>query len=318
MLSSVAVFDADSSCWFVAPAAAASSAFYETWGDGRGEVSTYDLREERYHEVRAGHAVLVFVTEEMNARTHVKVESERTPEEDRVYVIKLNSLRKFTTGLYDYSTMTSTFCAVEPRENHGAFQPLRVTHSTQEWCGQFWQRLDLEPKGWNVSLRSYFESEGDRETTLPDPNVELEDALWVKIRELDGPFLAPGESVTLPLVPALWELRKTHHAPAAQPVVLRKRDPDTLTGPFGTKLAQVWTWEVGERQVTVWVEADGERRILKWADSNGGRADLLHSERVPYWQLNDDHADSVRRRFLLPTERMLPPVPGGAVRSLAR
>jgi len=41
----------------------ADEAFWKLWGDGRGEVSSYDLTFPRYGELRKGTAVLIFVTE---------------------------------------------------------------------------------------------------------------------------------------------------------------------------------------------------------------------------------------------------------------
>ncbi|MFN8548974.1 MAG: hypothetical protein U0527_13665 [Candidatus Eisenbacteria bacterium] len=176
------------------PAVAANSAFYQVWGDGKGEINVYKLTEERYKEPREGHAVLIFVTEELNADTHVKVESDATPPNKRMYVLKLNSLRKFPTGLYDYSTMTSVFSVPESYLGNAPFTAARVTHTTQEWCGQVYERMDLRRDGFHRVLHSYFEREGDVEETLPAKDVELEDNLWVKLRVSSTVPGSPPES----------------------------------------------------------------------------------------------------------------------------
>ncbi|MFN8548975.1 MAG: hypothetical protein U0527_13670 [Candidatus Eisenbacteria bacterium] len=54
------------------------------------------------------------------------------------------------------------------------------------------------------------------------------------------------------------------------------------------------------------IEADGAHRILGWEDSHGGKAEIVSSERLAYWTLNDDHQFTTRLRFKLPDEKLLP------------
>ena len=68
----------------------------------------------RYGEARSRYGVLVFVTEDIDRHTLIKVESPRAPE-SRLYTLKLNNVLKFTTGMYDYSVMTFVFSAVGGR-----------------------------------------------------------------------------------------------------------------------------------------------------------------------------------------------------------
>ena len=72
--------------------------FYAHWGDGKAELSSYKIVQPRYGELREGYGVMIFVTEDINRRTLIKVESS-TPDKDRLYVLKLNNVLKFTTGL---------------------------------------------------------------------------------------------------------------------------------------------------------------------------------------------------------------------------
>lgn len=280
---------------------AASEAFYRTWSDGKGEIAVYRLTEERYREPHVGHAIIVTVSEEINADTYVKVESEETPPEKRIYVLKQNFLRKFATGIYDYSTETSTFVAPESHLGHAPFQAARITHTTQEWCGHVYQRLDLRSDGWRLHGHSYFEAEGDTERLIPARDTWTEDALWLTIRELDGEWAQPGETKTLQLLPALWETRKSHRPTAPVSVNVQKRDAETIATAFGVLLAYPWNWSVGDRQVTVWVEASAPHRILAWTDSRGGEAQIVACERLPYWELHDEHAQEVRERLGLPS-----------------
>ena len=293
--------------WAWAPMAhAASPAFYQTWSDGKGEINVYRLVEERYHEPRQGHAVLVYVSEELNSDTYIKVESDRTPPEKRMFVLKLNSTRKFPTGVYDYSTMTSVFSVPESHLGFPPFSPARITHSTQEWCGQVYERMELRRDGWHRNLYSYFEAEGERSETLPSAGIELEDNLWIKIRELDQPWLQPGETAQVMLLESAWERRKTHQPPTPRSVSIQKRDAEPISTGIGRLEAFVWHWTAGEREVTVLVEKGGQHRILGWTDSHGGKAEIVSSERMAYWQLNDDHQVDVRQRLKLPDQKLLP------------
>lgn len=288
-------------------AAAAGAALYEHWSDGRGEINTYQIAEERYGEVRDGHAILVYVSEELNRHSYVKVESDATPQDQRMYVIKLNALRRFATGIYDYATMTTVFSVADPHLGHPPFQAARVTHSTQEWCGQVFQRMDLREDGWHYLLHSYFESEGDRAEVLPAQGTEVEDNLWVKIRELDQPWMQPGASTTITLVPAAWESRKSHRPVQAQTAILSKAPVADYTCTLGTFAAHRWSWRLDEREVSVWVERDGAHRVLGWEDSRGGRASLIRSERLPYWQMHGNADSGARAGFGLPGDEILSP-----------
>ena len=90
----------------VASSALADQAFNSYWHAGKAELSKYSLQQSRYGELHEGHAVLVFVTERMNPKKQVKADR---PGADTVPVLKLNATRKFNTGIYPYSVMTSVF-----------------------------------------------------------------------------------------------------------------------------------------------------------------------------------------------------------------
>ncbi|MCA9728220.1 MAG: hypothetical protein KC729_11095 [Candidatus Eisenbacteria bacterium] len=286
-------------------ARAASQAFFDTWSDGKGEVDTYDLTEERYGEPRTGNAVMVFVAEELNRNDYVKVESEQTPQSERMFVIKLNKLYRFPTGIYDYSVMTTVFSVADSHLGHHRFQAARLVNTTQEWCGQVFQRVDLHEDGWHHELRSYFEKEADQENVVEATGTDVEDNLWVWIRELDGEVLAEGESRPLQLIPSLWELRKTHTKIAARDARISKGRREKFRTPLGEFDAIPWSWQIEDRTVAVWVEASGAHRILGWEDSQGGHARLVASVRTPYWVAHGNADLEWRTRLALPSESVL-------------
>ena len=52
-----------------------SEEFKNYWHSGKAEVASYDLKQSRYGEKREGHAVLIFVTEDIHEDTHIKLDN---------------------------------------------------------------------------------------------------------------------------------------------------------------------------------------------------------------------------------------------------
>ncbi|SFC81692.1 hypothetical protein SAMN04487907_10993 [Zunongwangia mangrovi] len=90
-----------------------SSEFKEYWFDGTAEITSYDLEQARYGEMRQGTAIKIFVKEDFLPEEQVKANetSERT-----FPVLKLNSTKEFITGIYPYSIMESSFFPLHKEE----------------------------------------------------------------------------------------------------------------------------------------------------------------------------------------------------------
>ena len=211
-------------------APASAQDFWKHWGDGRAEVNGYRLAQPRYGVARSGTAVLIFVTEDFSDRLRVKADPGRHPREDTYPVLKLNAVRDFRTGVYDYHVMTSTFLRV------GDGWPVaKVSFSSQEWCGHVWHQL--VPRGDRVHglWHSYFDGEADGEESLERHHGGLfEDALPVVLRGWRGEYLAAGESRTVPLLPSLLQARLRHQPLEWGSATLsRAGAPTTLEVPAG-------------------------------------------------------------------------------------
>src|SRR5262245_36726366 len=115
-----------------APAAPPGDDFWKHWGDGRAELSGYALVQPRYGAPRDGTAVLVFVTEDFSDSLRVKADPGRHPPSDVYPVLKLNEVRDFQTGIYDYNVMASTFVRTEWRGGP-PFPLVKTSFSSQEW-----------------------------------------------------------------------------------------------------------------------------------------------------------------------------------------
>lgn len=166
--------------------------FGDYWYQGQAEITSYTLSQARYGENHPGTAVLIFVTEDVSATKQVKLDRpDRTPD-DAVKVLKLNATRKFNTGIYPYSMMTSVFTPVYA-DRHP--KTLKVTTTSQEWCGHTFTQLNLDGNAYRARLFSYFEREGDRDLRWPDAIPE--DAIWTRLR-LDPSTVPTGKVRLIP------------------------------------------------------------------------------------------------------------------------
>ncbi|MCA9557178.1 MAG: hypothetical protein H6704_10960 [Myxococcales bacterium] len=265
----------------VAPASAAP--FWDHWSDGKAELNGYDLVQPRYGELRRGRAVLVYVTEPWSRSRRVKVDRFDPKDADQFTALKLNVVRKFQTGLYDYSVMTSVF--VDPGAD---FAPVQVTFSGQEWCGHVFETLSYEKGGATLRTLSYFEGE-TTQVTLPDPAPLTEDALFVRARGLAADTLArEGGAVTL--VGSALD-RRLHHRPA-EPFTTTLRWSDAPTSravPAGTFETHTLTYDrQGGGACRLHVEVPYPHRLIGWDCDDGEKAALRGTARLPYWQLHGE------------------------------
>lgn len=169
--------------------------FKDYWYAGDAEVTSYSLQQARYGETRDGKAVLIYVTEPFLADKQVKADKQNP---NNVSVLKLNATKKYLTGIYPYSIMSSSFYPVYNNQ-----QALKVTFSAQEWCGHVYAQINNR-NDFEVMSHSYFESEADQSFQL-EKNI-LENELWNKIR-IDPKSLPVGK---VKVVPSLEYVRLSH------------------------------------------------------------------------------------------------------------
>ena len=184
------------------------------WHQGQAEISRFRLEQSRYGETREGDLIQVFVTEDFLPGPQVKSERGDPAERGAVHILKLNSLRRFRTGLYDYALMRSTFTPLQAGEGP---QLLKLTASMQEWCGQMWLQLNRRGQEYHLEGHSYFEAEADRRTRLGV--TWTEDELWTRIRT--APELLPeGE---LWMIPGSFDIFLQHRPLRAERARLTRR-----------------------------------------------------------------------------------------------
>jgi hypothetical protein len=145
--------------------------FNDYWYKGKAEITSYNLTQVRYGEIHTGKAVTIFVTEDFLPKKQVKADSR---DKNNVPVLKLNATKKFVTGIYPYSIMTSTFSPVNLNK-----QALKVSFSSQEWCGNTFVQLNNR-KQYKIDFHSYFETNSDKKINIE--KHPLENDFWNKLR----------------------------------------------------------------------------------------------------------------------------------------
>ena len=268
-------------------------AFGSYWYQGKAEVTSYTLEQARYGEVHPGHAVLIYVTEDFSRNKHVKLDNPGAAGDDRVPILKLNFTKNFNTGIYPYSMMTSIFSPVdvvrEPRT-------LKVTTTSQEWCGHTFTQLNRQGDGYRIEQRSYFESEGDEQLTLGD--VVSEDELWTTIR-MNPANLPLGR---LELLPGTMYSR-LRHVPFGPREVEATREP--VAGKDGL-MAYTLTYPELGRTLTIHYRTAFPYEIEGWTESyrsgwGAGAGSLttsatrLKSLSTDYWTKNSLRDVGLRR-----------------------
>jgi hypothetical protein len=286
-------------------AAAPDPSFGSWWHDGKAELDGYRYAVTRYGQRRRGQCVAVYVTEPFSRVKRVKVDDPARNPKDTFDVLKLNLVRDFQTGIYDYDTMTSLFV------RSSDFEPVKVSFSSTEWCGNVYEELRLDPGLVSQKLSSYFEDESAaRELRRPGGGM-LEEELFVRLRGLNGEYLAPGENRIVPLLLSAFRRRLAH-----QPLrwtearIERIAAPRTVVVPAGRFLTTVYTVETGNGHVGIFhVEAAYPHRIVRWEWKQALRqkaaagvvdvpiemrregndsGELTGSARLSYWKLHGE------------------------------
>jgi hypothetical protein len=215
------------------------------------------------------------VTEDFLPKLQVKEEHGDSP--DAISVLKLNAYRRFYTGIYPYTVMTSSFTPAS-----GA-PTLKLSSTVQEWCGQVYSQLNRRDDGLHTLVHSYFQDEADQKTLLPD--AMLEDGVWAAIR------IAPDEieEGERSIVPALEYIRMRHKALRPYPaVVTRTKEVTTDLVDHPVTALQVSYPPLG-RTLIIYYEPQFPHVIQAWEEREGPfrtTAVRTHAIIDDYWHHN--------------------------------
>jgi hypothetical protein len=228
--------------------------FGRYWYQGKAELTRYKLDQARYGEMHAGEAVLIFVTEPFLPDRQVKLE--RGDPSRGTTVLKLNFVRKFFTGIYPYSLMTSTFTPVD----YARARTLKVASESQEWCGQTFTQLNFRDGRYSGLLRSYFEDEGDRAFEFAP--AWLEDELWTRIRL--APETLPVGDVSV--VPGLQYARLWHKE-------VRPEKARATVETSGRESVYTLVYSAIPRKLVIRFEREFPWKIVSWEETQPGGFD---------------------------------------------
>lgn len=271
------------------------SRFGGYWYQGKAEVTRFALEQARYGELRKGDAVLIFVTEDFLGDKQVKLESDPTGR-DVVPILKLNLTKKFNTGIYPYSLMTSVFTPVDLNAKPHS---LKVTTTAQEWCGHTFTQLNFRSNKYDVELRSYFEREADQNVALDV--ALLEDEVWTRIRL--SPESLPTGAVRM--IPGTMAQRLRHTVLGVEDATATM---ERMVGGGTPLMRYTINYAKAGRSLTIEFEKEFPHRIMSWTetyrDGFGPKAQMLTTRAVrtnelmiDYWTKNSSADDGLRKEL---------------------
>lgn len=278
-----------------APMTEPSAPFRQYWLSGKAELNRYSLEQAQYGALNPGEAVLIFVTEDFRTDTHVKAESPESRDK-AVPVLKTNLIKRFTTGIYDYSLFTSVFT---PINNPAYPNTLKVNTSGQEWCGHSYLQLDEDGSQYTIDGRSYFEKEVHEEYAVE--KVMLEDELWNRIR-LDPAKLPTG---SIKLIPGTMSARLRHKRLDPLDATAKLDAYEGVLFPGRNLKAYRIEYPTDNRNLMIVFEGVFPYKIVGWSETYKSKDNLLTSRAIlkttiqsDYWNHNAP-ADSVLRDTLM-------------------
>jgi hypothetical protein len=260
--------------------------FNNYWYAGKAELCSYEVIQERYGEIRLAEQVNIFVTEDFSKSKQVKLDDAAAAGTDKTPVLKLNAVRRFHAGIYDYSIMQSIFTPISGSAT------IKTTTTIQDWCGQVFIQNNLTQDGYRNRTFSYFETEGDQDIQLPI--ALLEDELWTRIR-LNPSVIKTGKTS---IIPSALYTRLRHKPGGAQNAELQIE-----TGEKESLLKL--TYSDIPRSLSIRFETAFPHKILGWEELNenkmASRGVLKASRNSAYWSEHDNfHAplrDSLKLQF---------------------
>ena len=220
---------------------------------------------------------MIYVTEPFLAEKQVKADRNNP---DNIPVLKLNATKKYLTGIYPYSIMSSTFYPVYDNQH-----AVKTSLSMQEWCGHVYSQINNREK-FEFTSHSYFESEADQNLSI-EKNM-LENEIWNKIR-ISPSDLPIGD---FKMVPSLEYIRLRHKKFGAY-------DANASIESKGNTSIYTISYPQLERTLAITFSTSFPYRVEGWTEefkSGFGpnaktletKATRLKSLKTPYWGQNSN------------------------------
>ncbi|MEM6765232.1 MAG: hypothetical protein AAF824_01310 [Bacteroidota bacterium] len=266
-----------------------SEEFKKHWYSGKAEVASFALQQSRYGDLHQGNAVMIFVAEDFSLSKQVKLDYPRGASNDKTSILKMNMVKKFTTGIYPYSMMLSVFTPVER-----GYQPhtLKTSTTIQEWCGHVFSQLNLREEAYELKEFSYFESEGDSQRKLPTDL--LEDEVWSLIK-LDPTLLPTGKH---DIIPGAFNSRLRHNRIQAVRAEMSLSEADEK----GIRTYSIFY--PSRRTLAIAFDQNFPYTIMGWTETLPSGQQTIASRKtgkmIDYWTRNDPSDSYLRDELSLP------------------
>ncbi|KAA1244707.1 septum formation inhibitor Maf [Aquimarina sp. RZ0] len=268
------------------PAKELSEDFKKYWYSGTAEITSYQLEQARYGEIRKGKTVLIYVTEDFLSREQVKADDQN---DTNIPVLKLNATKKFNTGIYPYSIMQSTFYPVSDNQH-----ALKISSSMQEWCGHVYAQLNNREQ-YEILSHSYFQGEADQEFSLN--KTILENELWTKIR-IDPDNLPKGN---IEIIPSFEYCRLRHKEIKAYSAIANLQNENdfytyTIEYPTLSRTINITFNKTFPYEIESWSETfkSGFGASAKELTTKAIKIKRIKS---PYWGKNSNHDEVLREEL---------------------
>ncbi len=274
-----------------------SPEFKDYWYAGEAELSHFKLKQGRYGQKNPGEAILIFVTEDF--LTDKQVKHEKGPSKNATKILKLNKIKRFQTGLYDYSMMMSVFTPV----HRGKYpHSLKVTTSSQDWCGHAYLQMNNRDGEYHWQGFSYFQDEVHED--YKTERAWLEDEVWTRLRL--APESLPTGSVKM--VPGTLFKRLRHRKLKPEKAEIKQKAYEG--NQFKGKKLMAYRIHYPEipRTLTIVYEKAFPYRIQGWIDKHesGFGEDSRQLKTIAvrdktlktdYWNKNNLGDSSIRKEF---------------------
>lgn len=254
------------------------------WDDGQAELAHYQGTRVIYGQARPHDQTLITVKEDFNRAFYVKADWPYG-EKSVFPVLKQNQVATIPTPNYPYHYMASVFFDRAKLEQ-GA---LKVTVSSQEWCGITTKEFALYSKVPTLTYMSYWDGQGtgSKPLDVPRSGVFFEEELPLLVRTLKF-----SEGATASFM--LMENQTTSNVqlePKATDAVLTVNKPaEALSLPLGQIPAEeYWTITIktAEKPMTFQVANNYPNTLFAYDLGDKRQYTLKEQERRDYWVIRE-------------------------------
>ena len=240
------------------------------WDDGLAEIAQYNAQRIIYGKARDFEYTHIVVKEDFNKEYDVKTDNYKR--KDLFPVMKINKFARIPTQKYPYHFHTSLFYKREqPSILH------KMTHSSQEWCGNTFKLFQHLGKNYHYLFSSYWDGQGNGRIKLQD-KIWFEDGLSYTLRAL---HFADKLQFEKPVLESQISNR------ANKPTVYNARfavNPEELN--IHEQGQQAWRVVVQldeQKTNTYWFAREYPNILLKQESWDGRRLELKEVKRDAYW-----------------------------------